>query len=210
MAVPYTAVGDSLTVGFGAMPGNGFVPVYRGMAERRIGEFVSYENLGINGLTSSELYANMKRSPRFRNSLKEAHIITISIGGNDLIRAAKSASPQNITQNFNKALTECQSNFSGIMQTLGQLKSGSRSSYIVRAVGLYNPYPQVEAATLWVQQFNRYINGYWGGNYAVANIFSSFQGREHELLSFDHLHPNGRGYKVIAEHLHRLGYYPLA
>lgn len=210
MAVPYTAVGDSLTVGFGAMPGNGFVPVYRGMAERRIGEFVSYENFGVNGLTSSELYANMKRSPQLRNSLKEARIITISIGGNDLIRAAKSAPPQNIAQHFNKALSQCQSNFSGIMQTLNQLKQGSRSPYIVRAVGLYNPYPQVEAATQWVQQFNRYINGYSGGSYAAAEIFSSFYGREHELLSFDHLHPNGKGYKVIAEQLGRLGYYPLA
>lgn len=210
MAIPYTAVGDSLTVGFGAMPGNGFVPVYRGMAERRVGEFVSYENLGINGLTSSELYANMKRSSQFRNSLKEAQIITISIGGNDLIRAAKSASSPNIAQHFNKALSQCQSNFSGIMQTLNQLKSGSRAPYIVRAVGLYNPYPQVDAATQWVQQFNRYINGYWGGSYAAAEIFSAFYGREHELLSFDHLHPNGRGYKVIAEQLNRLGYYPLA
>ncbi|WP_168928831.1 SGNH/GDSL hydrolase family protein [Paenibacillus dokdonensis] len=210
MAIPYTAVGDSLTVGFGAMPGNGFVPVYRGMAERRVGEFVSYENLGINGLTSSELYANMKRSSQFRNSLKEAQIITISIGGNDLIRAAKSASSQNIAQHFNKALSQCQSNFSGIMQTLNQLKSGSRTPYIVRAVGLYNPFPQVDAATQWVQQFNRYINGNWGGSYAAAEIFSAFYGREHELLSFDHLHPNGRGYKVIAEQLNRLGYYPLA
>ncbi|MCJ8010538.1 GDSL-type esterase/lipase family protein [Paenibacillus sp. KQZ6P-2] len=210
MAIPYTAVGDSLTVGFGAMPGNGFVPVYRSMAERKLGEFVSHENFGINGLTSSQLYANMKRSAHLRNSLKEAKIITISIGGNDLIRAAKSAPPQNITQHFNKALSQCQSNFSGIMQTINQLKSGRSSPYIVRAVGLYNPYPQVEAATLWVQQFNSYISGHWGAGYAAANIFSSFYGREKELLSLDHLHPNGRGYKVIADHLNRMGYYPLA
>lgn len=210
MAVPYTAVGDSLTVGFGAMPGNGFVPVYRGMAERRVGEFVSYENFGVNGLTSAELHANLKRSPQLRSSLKEARIITISIGGNDLIRAAKSAPMQNAAQHFNKALSQCESNFAGIMQTMNQIKQGARSPYIIRAVGLYNPYPQVDAATKWVQQFNRYINGYFGSNYAAADIFPAFYGRERELLSFDHLHPNGKGYKVIAEQLNRLGYYPVA
>jgi lysophospholipase L1-like esterase len=210
VAIPYTAVGDSLTVGFGAMPGNGFAPVYRGMAERRIGDFVSYDNWGVNGQTSSALYENIKRNSQLRNSLKAAQIITISIGGNDLIRAAKSAPSKNIGQHFNKALSLCQSNFSGIMQQLNQIKSGSRSPYIVRAVGLYNPYPQVDAATQWVQQYNRYISGYWGGNYAAAPIFSSFYGREKELLSIDHLHPNGKGYKVIAEHLNQLGYYPLA
>ncbi|MGN7355935.1 SGNH/GDSL hydrolase family protein [Paenibacillus sp. SAF-054] len=210
MAVPYTAVGDSLTVGFGAMPGNGFVPVYRGMAERRVGEFVSYENFGVNGLTSAELLANLKRSPQLRSSLKEARMITISIGGNDLIRAAKSAPMQNAAQHFNKALSQCESNFAGIMQTMNQIKQGAKSPYIIRAVGLYNPYPQVDAATKWVQQFNRYINGYWGSNYAAADIFFAFYGRERELLSFDHLHPNGKGYKVIAEQLNRLGYYPVA
>ncbi|MDR9854478.1 GDSL-type esterase/lipase family protein [Paenibacillus sp. VCA1] len=210
MAIPYTAVGDSLTVGFGAMPGNGFVPAYRSLAQRRIGEQVAYENWGVNGLTSSELYDNVRHHPRLRASLRDAQIITISIGGNDLIRAAKSAPSQNMSQHFNKALTQCQSNFSGIMQTISQLKSGSRTPYIVRAVGLYNPYPQVAAATQWVQQFNGYMGGHWGSGYAAANIFSSFYGRERELLSFDHLHPNGKGYKVIAEHLNRLGYYPLA
>lgn len=210
MVVPYTAIGDSLTVGFGAMPGNGFVPVYRGMAERRIGEFVSYENRGINGLTSSELYENIMRSPQLRHSLKEAQIITISIGGNDLIRAAKSVPTNNPIQHFNRALSSCQSNFSGIMQQLNQIKSSSRYPYIIRAVGLYNPYPRVDAATQWVQQYNRYISGFWGRNYAAANIFPAFYGRENELLSLDHLHPNGRGYKVIAEQLNRLGYYPLA
>ncbi len=209
MAISYTAIGDSLTVGFGAMPGNGFAPVYRRLAQQKIGEPVVYENWGINGLTSSELYDNVRRNPRLRSSLKDAQIITVSIGGNDLIRAAKSAPSHQAASHFNKALSQCESNFSGIMQSIYQLKSGSRTPYIVRAVGLYNPYPQVGAATQWVQQFNGYLNGYWGSGYAAANIFSSFYGRERELLSFDHLHPNGRGYKVIAEHLHLLGYHPL-
>ena len=42
----YTAVGDSLTFGFGAMPGSGFVPLYRRMAEEKLRQFVPHENLG--------------------------------------------------------------------------------------------------------------------------------------------------------------------
>lgn len=210
MVYSYTAIGDSLTVGFGALPGNGFVPIYRGLAERHVGGFVSYENLGVNGLTTGGLNESINRNGLMRQALKQAEIITISIGGNDLIRAAKSAPSIKASQHFSSALSQCKSNFSSIVKTIYQLKDGSQGPYIIRAVGLYNPYPQVEEATYWVQQFNRYLNGYSGGGFAVANIFSSFQGRERELLSIDHLHPNGRGYRVIAEQLNGLGYRPLA
>lgn len=86
----YTAVGDSLTFGFGAMPGGGFVPLYRRMAEEKLRQFVAHENLGVNGLTSDELYDRVVQLPTYRFHLRQAQIITISIGGNDLIRAVKS------------------------------------------------------------------------------------------------------------------------
>ncbi|MCM2997300.1 GDSL-type esterase/lipase family protein [Paenibacillus cellulositrophicus] len=211
MVYSYTAIGDSLTVGFGALPGNGFVPVYRGMAEQHVREFVAYENFGVNGLTTSGLYEHISRNGAMRQAIKQAEIITISIGGNDLIRAAKSAPfGSKASQHFNQALSQCKTNVSGVLRTINQLKGGGQRPYIIRAVGLYNPYPQVEEAGYWVQQYNRFLNGYAGGNLGVANIYGSFQGRERELLSLDHLHPNGRGYRVIAEQLNALGYRPLA
>ncbi|GAB6988849.1 GDSL-type esterase/lipase family protein [Paenibacillus pini] len=210
MVYPYTAIGDSLTVGFGAMPGNGFAPVYRGMVERHVKSFVAYENLGINGLTSSRLYEHVSSNPMVRQSLQQAQIITISIGGNDLIRAARTAPGTNLYPHFNKALSECKNNFAGIMKNIYQLKARTNQPYIIRAIGLYNPYPQVEEATYWVQQYNQYLDGFYSNNFATAQIFSAFAGRERALLSIDHIHPNGKGYRVIADQLNRLGYRPLS
>jgi lysophospholipase L1-like esterase len=208
MSYQYTAIGDSLTTGFGALPGNGFVAVYRRMAEVRLRDFVAYTNLGVNGLTSGELEQRVSRYAAFRQSLREAQIITISIGGNDLIHAAKTAKnqPSNYGRLLRGALQDCKQNFSDIMGTIYSLKSGSNSPYIIRIVGLYNPYPQISEATDWVQQFNRFAGQFTNQVCGFANIYPAFSGNERDLLSLDHLHPNGRGYKVIADQLNALGY----
>ncbi len=89
MSYQYTAIGDSLTTGFGALPGNGFVPVYRRMAEARLRTPIRLTNLGINGLTTDGLEQRLKADYNFRLAVSDADLITISIGGNDLIKAVR-------------------------------------------------------------------------------------------------------------------------
>ena len=145
MSYQYTAIGDSLTTGFGALPGNGFVPVYRRMAEGRLRSNVASTNLGVNGLTTSELEQRLRGSAMTREAIRAADIITLSIGGNDLIHAAKAAArqPENLSKELRRSLQECKQNFAAIMSILFQLKTGTRRPFIIRIVGLYNPYPQV-------------------------------------------------------------------
>jgi len=208
MSYQYTAIGDSLTTGFGALPGNGFVPMYRRMAEARLRSSVVYTNLGVNGLTTAGLEQRLRGNMGYRRSLQEADLITLSIGGNDLIQAAKASvkQPGNSSRVLRTALQECQGNFSEIMGLLWQLKMGSRNPYIIRIVGLYNPYPRFDEATDWVMQFNRYASQYHSRDCGFASIYNQFSGNERELLSIDHIHPNKRGYNVIAEKLNHLGY----
>lgn len=210
MVYRYTAVGDSLTFGIGAMPGSGFVPLYRRMAEAHLQQFVNYDNLGINGLTSEELYERVMRDPRFRSRLKEANIITISIGGNDLIRAVRSSGGHPDRGKLDKALFRCQQNMSGCLGTIRKLKSDSRQPYMLRAVGLYNPYPSWGEATEYVTRFNRFLSGLGvGDNFRAADVYSRFAGREQDMLSIDGIHPSTKGHRAIAEQLNRLGYKPL-
>ncbi|MDT3427324.1 lysophospholipase L1-like esterase [Paenibacillus forsythiae] len=208
MVYHYTAIGDSLTTGFGAMPGSGFVPVYRRMSEVSLRSFVAYTNLGINGMTTSELEQRVRYNPQFRQSLREADIITISIGGNDLIHAAKAAAGQSKPPSsiFQTALKDAQRHFAGIMRQIYQAKAGVGKPYIIRIVGLYNPYPQLTDASGWVRQFNRQMAQYNNRVCGFADIYGAFAGHERELLSIDYLHPNGKGYRVIADRLHSLGY----
>lgn len=211
MSYLYTAIGDSLTTGFGALPGNGFVPVYRRMAEVELRRQVISQNLGVNGLTSDELEQRLRYQAIYQQSLRNADIITISIGGNDLIQAAKAIrrAPAREAQILSQSLAECKRNFSSIVRTIYGIKENGHSNYMVRVVGLYNPFPQVNEANAWVVQFNRYAAQYMNRVFGFADIFPIFAARGRELLSIDQVHPNGRGYKVIAQQLNRLGYGPL-
>lgn len=208
MGYLYTAIGDSLTTGFGALPGNGFVPVYRRMAESRLRTSIRPVNLGVNGLTTDGMERRLKEDYNYRLAVRDADIITLSIGGNDLIKAAKAAGtrPGDLPPHLDKALRNCKRNFSDIMGTLTQLKAGMPKPYIIRIVGLYNPYPRVDEATEWVRQFNRYAMGYSSRVCGFASIYNEFSGNERGLLFIDHVHPNGRGYRVIADKLDSLGY----
>lgn len=210
MVYHYTAVGDSLTFGIGALPGSGFVPIYRRMAEEHLRQSIDYTNLGINGLTSDALYDRLLRDPMFKRQLNHADIITISIGGNDLIRAVKSGGERPERARLEKALERCQRNISGCLSVISRLKSGRGHPYVLRVVGLYNPYPTWDEAAEYVIRFNRYLFELASGSYlGVADVYSRFAGREREMLSFDGIHPSSNGYRVIAEKLNQLGYMPL-
>ncbi|WP_235775326.1 MULTISPECIES: GDSL-type esterase/lipase family protein [Paenibacillus] len=208
MVYQYTALGDSLTTGFGALPGSGFVPVYRRMSEVALRSFVAYTNLGVNGLTTSELEQRVRYHPLFRQSIREADLITVSIGGNDLIHAAREAGGQSRSSQavFDRALQESKGHLAAVMSRIYQEKQGASNPWLVRIVGLYNPYPQMAGASDWVQRFNRQLAQYCGRECAFADIYDSFAGHERELLSIDRLHPNGRGYRLIADRLQSLGY----
>ncbi|WP_433945017.1 GDSL-type esterase/lipase family protein [Paenibacillus sp. SN-8-1] len=208
MSYIYTAIGDSLTTGFGAFPGHGFVPVYRRMAEDRLRAPIQLKNLGVNGLDSEGLEQRVRYNSIYRQSLREADIITVSVGGNDLIHAAKEIlrNPAQESQILNHSLAECKSNFGSIVRTIYDIKESSRSPYILRVVGLYNPFPQISEGNSWVSSFNRYAAQYSNRVYGFADIFPVFAVRGRELLSIDQVHPNSRGYRIMAEQLNGLGY----
>ncbi|CAI6029650.1 Spore germination lipase LipC [Paenibacillus sp. JJ-100] len=207
MVYRYVAIGDSLTVGTGALLGTGFVPIYRRMAEMNLRTFVSMENLGVNGLTTGEMLQMVNAHPRVRQALREADIITISIGGNDLIRTFKASGGIPSASKMTQVLGETRHHVSQVMRQIRQLKGDHK--YFVRSIGLYNPYPQSTEAAYWVRQYNSYLNGAGSGNYACVQVYDRFAGRERELLFWDRVHPNARGYRVIAEQLNRTGYAPM-
>ncbi|USB33477.1 GDSL-type esterase/lipase family protein [Paenibacillus sp. YPG26] len=208
MSYIYTAIGDSLTTGFGALPGNGFVPVYRRMTENGLRTPIYLNNLGANGLDSEGLEQRLRHHPVYRQAIRDADLITLSIGGNDLIHAAREVrrNPARESYILNQSLAECKSNFGSIIRMIYTIKESSRSPYILRVVGLYNPYPQISEANSWVGSFNRYAAQYSSRVYGFADIFSAFAERGRELLSIDQVHPNGKGYRIIAEQLNGLGY----
>lgn len=205
MAYRYTALGDSLTVGTGALPGSGFVPLYRSMAQRALQERIILHNYGVNGLTSGELLSQLNSSTLLESGVSQASFITVSIGGNDLLRMARSG----MQRDAGGDLELTKRNVRRIVNTLLQIKRGSREPFFIRILGLYNPLPRYPQAQHWVGQYNRFLSTMNAGVIRAVQIQDSFAGQERRLLSLDGIHPNGRGYRVIAAQLNQAGYYPL-
>ncbi|WP_211747602.1 GDSL-type esterase/lipase family protein [Paenibacillus sp. Marseille-Q4541] len=208
MVYRYLALGDSLTVGIGALFGSGFVPLYRKRLEYHLRSPVLVSNQGINGLTSDGLLSMVKYNQYLRNLISYADIITISIGGNDLIRAARSSKWNLSSPSFIQTLDICESNVREILLQIRSLKKEDES-YFIRLVGLYNPMPQNEAAYHWVKQYNDFLISLTNRRVEAAPLLYAFQGKERELLFFDKVHPSSKGYRVIDEQLNQLGYTPL-
>lgn len=206
----YVAIGDSLTVGFGAWPGRGFVPQYSIMAQSDINRRLITRNAGRIGATSEIIAGLFRPGGELPFLLQQADIITLTAGGNDLIHAFKRFRTDGNLGHFSYAMSRFQIHYGQIMQNIRQIKKET-GPYMVRLVGLYNPYPGLPVGNPWVTRFNEHIRSFAGGGHTrMAEIYPAFAGREQELLSFDHLHPNSQGYWIIADQLRRLGYAPLA
>lgn len=207
MVYRYLALGDSLTVGIGSLFGSGFVPLYQKRLEYHLRSTVLVSNQGINGLTSQRLLSMVKYNQYLRNLIVHADIITISIGGNDLIQAARSTRWNLSSPLFTQTLDVCEHNMREILSQIQSLKKDS--PYFIRLVGLYNPLSKNEAAYHWVKQYNDFLTSLDSHKIATAQLLYAFQGRERELLFLDKVHPSSKGYRVIESQLDRTGYAPL-
>lgn len=206
--IQYAAIGDSLTAGIGSGPSPGFVQRYRKLAEESLDTQIIPQVYDRPGATTGEVL-RMVKHPILKRAIYDSSIITISAGGNDLIQAVRVFLRTQEESVFDNALIRCKENMSNILIEIDKLNENKERSFIVRIVDLYNPLTDLELAENWVTLFNIHLRSFADEKTAVTNINTAFKGNENELLSFDRIHPNSKGYQVIADGLNELGYSPL-
>lgn len=202
--IKYFALGDSLTVGFGALPTLGWVSRYREATERALRRPVLFRESARMGARSEEVLRMLYATPE--QIVRAADIITVTAGGNDLIGAARAYSHTLNPQHFSEALERSVEHLQHFVHYVERLKPVQSASYIVRIVELYNPFPHLADGAVWVRRFNRQIRKLENERIRVARIYDAFLGWEHELIALDGLHPNSRGHAVIAAKVAALGY----
>lgn len=188
----YMALGDSLAAGYGALPvTQGYVyRLYREEVFDKIPHTL-FSNAGVPGVTSRQVLDH--QVPQAIQAFRPS-VITITVGGNDLLRILKGEDP-------NLVLSEFQANFA---QILGALRTALPNTRIYVS-NLYT-IPQIPGADDVVPVFNEIVAGVAAlYNVPVADVYSAFLGRRGLLLiersgaASDEVHPTNAGYEVMAE-----------
>ena len=233
----YVALGDSLATGFGAF--KGYVPRYEAYVETDTGVAVTRTNLGQNKWTSSQLLSALRHDPTFRHAIREAELVTWNIGGNDLRAARKSYKQGTCGGFDNQdclqaSVAKLETNWDAITAEVLELRSTRNT--IVRTMDIYNPYVRSDKISdtwqndggikdlndfqvfkSYVEEVNDHIaTASCAASVPYAKVYLAFNGkagdedpRSKGYLSFDGVHPNDTGHRIIADELRKLGYAPL-
>jgi lysophospholipase L1-like esterase len=233
--VLYTALGDSIGFGLFAPIGDGYVPAYSRRVEADTGANVTLVNTSIPGWTSGDLLGAIRGNILFRVSVATSAIVTVNIGGNDLLGARRSYGDRTCGGPDNQdclraAVATFRANWNAILNEVLSLRSTNNT--IIRTMDIYNPYVNedrardtwpndqgndFQVAKIYLDQINNHIAATSGArNIPCARVYLAFNGPNGDidagdqgLIAFDGLHPNGRGHARIAELLSNLGYSPL-
>jgi len=232
-SLSYVALGDSLATGYGAT--EGYVYRYADLLSVDTGTTIDVRNLGVNGLTSERLRTEIEDNNAVRNAIRQAEIVTINIGANDLLRARWSyrtggcggADNQDCLR---QTVSNFQANWDAVLTDVAGLRSPDAA--IIRTTDFYNPSVDTDRATgSWpdagandFEVFKRYleqVNSHIAESsdaYGIphARVYEAFNGPNGDedpstkgYMSPDVIHPNDSGHAAIARELRGLAYEPL-
>ena len=206
----YLALGDSLTVGYqspqevkkAGVVVPKFTELYFGLLKTYYNniEMVNYGKIGIN---SSQLRNDVINNQELREDIKKASVITITIGGNDLLKQGLDIILAGDKIKMEKSREQFAEN---LQQTLVEIRKLTQAP--VYLSDIYNPYQPKrlihKKLEPWVQKYNRTIYEIaWEQKVKVAPINETFQGhevkRKNSFIGPDTLHPNDNGYVAISE-----------
>jgi lysophospholipase L1-like esterase len=191
----YLAMGDSLAAGYGAIPmtqGYAYLLYQAGTFDKVTNTI--FANVGVPGATSANVFDFQVPEAI---GIFRLHVVTISIGGNDLLQILNGVDPGAVLMNF-------QANLSKI---LGMLRTSLPSALII--IGNQYDIPEITASipggVQIINAFNEIIPGVApAANARVADVFHAFQGRKGLLIierrraEPSEVHPTNAGYRVMA------------
>ncbi|GBG97266.1 SGNH/GDSL hydrolase family protein [Lactococcus termiticola] len=220
----YTALGDSLTEGVGdATKQGGFVPLFAKDIEQEKKVSVQSDNYGKAGDTSEQILERMTSQSKITDSLKNANVITLTVGGNDVLKVIRDNIDKISTlkaEDFKEPSKTYQAELQKIFSEIRKYNSHAQ----IYVLGIYNPFylnfPQItvmqEVINQWNQATTAVVKGqdksrfvaindllYKGqdGQKGIADAGADSQsGEKNDLLyAGDHFHPNNIGYQIMAQ-----------
>jgi len=197
------ALGDSLTRGTGDETGKGYVGYAVDELRKKTNESIYIKNFAIRGQTSAQLASQLKKI-EVQRQIRQADVIMLTIGGNDLFQGGESLLNFSI-ERMNKAKETYLTNLRQIFQTIRNLNKEATVFYI----SLYNPFNDLQDAEVTsaiVRDWN-FHSGEVAAQYPkIINVptYDIFELNVNDYLYSDKFHPNKEGYKLIGERVSSL------
>lgn len=159
--VHLTAIGDSLTYGVGDHPGKGGYP---NLIRQKVNHSTHHitmtaANFGISGETTNQINHRVVSSPKLRNNIRRADVITVTTGGNDMLHFLKAnlavQTRRDLSAKLQQYATAYQTRVSRLLTNIRRLNKRVH----IFVFGIYNPvyvyFPQVSFINQAIQLNNR-------------------------------------------------------
>lgn len=195
--IQYLALGDSLTRGIGDETGTyGYTKrLSLAMEEWPAITEVELDNRGKNGRRSDQLLSLVKKG-HYDEELKEADLVTVTMGGNDVMKIVKKDIFSLKKEMFDKEMIKFEGRYRKIIEEIRK----RNSEVPIILIGFYNPFSIV---TDEYTPFETIIDEW---NMTIAQIASDdnnacfvptsdlFETNEEMVYHTDFFHPNASGY----------------
>ena len=216
----YLAIGDSLTEGIGDESNQGgFVPLLAQDIESHFNIQVTASNFGVGGNTSQQILDRMKDDPNLKKALESADLITVTVGGNDIMAVVR----QNLSTLDESSFLEASKDYQNHLREMISLAKKGNKRVKIYILGLYNPFflnfPQIKEMQSIIDDWNEMtkavISDYSNVHFVPINdrLYKGIDGKDgvvqsdgnqkkvlnDALFSGDHFHPNHIGYQIMSD-----------
>lgn len=202
--ISYLALGDSLTRGIGDEENKyGYTTRLVEQLEKwsAVTE-VELDNRGKRGRRSDKLLSLLEQG-HYDAELANADLITMTIGGNDVMKVVKEDLFSLKKQMFDEELIEFQDRYAAILKEIR--KRNEHVPLIV--IGIYNPFSiivdEVTPFEPIIKEWNEEIKNLAlaDGNACYVPIEDLFSSNSDMVYHTDFFHPNSRGYERMTERI---------
>lgn len=194
------AIGDSLTQGVGdETESGGYVGILNHTFEDH-NMNIKIENFGKKGNRSDQLLKRLENE-KISSSVKEADIVLITIGANDIMNVVKNNFTNLTIEPFQEERIEYMERLRTIFTKIMELNPDAQ----IYLIGFYNPFERYFSD---IEQLGMIMENWNEAGKTVTEEFDQvyfiptedlFKNSQIELLAEDYFHPNTSGYKLMAE-----------
>lgn len=216
----YVAIGDSLTEGVGDSTNQGgFVPLLSQSLTQSYDYKVSSKNYGISGNTSQQILSRMKKQKSIQQNLSKADVMTLTVGGNDVMAVIRKNLAKLSVSSFKKP----ESTYQKKLRQIIDLARRDQPDLPIYILGIYNPFylnfPDMtemqDIINNWNDATQAVTREYKQVYFVPINdlLYKGIDGEEgvvqtsgeqttvvnDALFTGDHFHPNNTGYQIMSD-----------